>query len=320
MVTLRGSSFHRDPTARPGFTSSSLHSQLFSPPRGSAVAESRVRYCQNDSDLYSVESFIELGAELKLDVLDIRTDKGWGSAPGDTSGGKSSEVTEEYLAGVKLLALQRGLSIGYLASIGHFTGTPEENAALVAAAKEDVDTAVLMGAPLLRCFTSCAGDDYGPDVQAREIECFQEICDFAATRGIAVGCQNHPSTGAHMLRIKEAVNRPNFTFVLDTGQWVGGANKNSGPTNEVTYDWMRECAPYAAHVRAKFFCVESGKESWLDYARIVGILDEAGFNGTLGIVFEGGDVNKGISDREVFEICAAELQVLTAARRSAPKL
>ena len=177
------------------------------------------------------------------------------------------------------------------------------------------------GAPLLRCFTSCAGgDDYDADVQAREVECFQQICDFAAPRGIAVGCQNHPSTGAHMLRIREAVNRPNFTFVLDTGQWVGGANQNSGPTDEITYDWMRQCAPYTAHVRAKFFCVESGRESWLDYARIVGILTEAGFNGTLGIVFEGGDVNEGISDRDVFEICAAELQALTARAALASKL
>lgn len=275
---------------------------------------------QNDSGLYSVESFIQLGAELKLDVLDIRTDKGWGSAAGDTSGGKSSDVTQGYLAGVKLLALQRGLSIGYLASIGHFTGTTEQNAALVAAAKEDVDTAVLMGAPLLRCFTSCSGDDYGPEVQAREVACFQEICDFAATRGIAVGCQNHPSTGAHMMRIREAVNRPNFTFVLDTGQWVGGANKNRGPADAVNYEWMEQCAPHAAHVRAKFFAVESGKESWLDYSRIVRILDAAGFNGTLGIVFEGGAVNKGLSDREVFATCAAELRELTARRNLAAKI
>jgi len=78
-----------------------------------------------------VESFINLGAELKLDVLDIRTDKGWGSKPGDTSGGLSSEVSLDYLIGVKRLALEKGLSIGYLASIGHFTGTPEENAELV---------------------------------------------------------------------------------------------------------------------------------------------------------------------------------------------
>ena len=59
-----------------------------------------------------MESFIELGHELGLDVLDIRTDKAWGSQPGDTSGGKSSEVSAEYMAAVKMLALKNGLSIG----------------------------------------------------------------------------------------------------------------------------------------------------------------------------------------------------------------
>ena len=101
----------------------------------------------------------------------------------------------------------------------------------MAAAKADVDTALLMGAPLLRCFTSCSGD-YTEDIQKREVECFQEICDFAAAKGVTVGCQNHPSTGEHMMRIFNAVNRPNFTFVMDTGQWVGGANGNRGPADE----------------------------------------------------------------------------------------
>ena len=272
---------------------------------------------KNDSGIYSVESFIELAASLKLDVLDIRTDKGWGSKPGDTSGGLSSEVSKDYMTGVKLKALKAGLSIGYLASIGHFVGSVEENAKLVQAAKDDVDTALLMGAPLLRCFTSCNGD-YTDDIQRREVECFQEICDYAAARGVTVGCQNHPSTGDHMLRIHRQVARENFTFVLDTGQWVDGANGGaareleggSPAASETNYDWMAMCAPFAAHVRAKFFRIDSGTEELLDYPRIVKLLDAAGFNGTLGIVFEGGDVNKA-TDREVFALCASELRSLT---------
>jgi len=64
-------------------------------------------------------------------------------------------------------------------------------------------------------------------------------------------------------------------------------------------------------VRAKFFHVDDGAESWLDYQRIVRILDGAGFNGTLGIVFEGGDVNDA-TDKEVFTLCRDELRRLTA--------
>ena len=77
------------------------------------------------------------------------------------------------------------------------------------------------------------------------------------------------------------------------------------------YGYMEQCAPHAAHVRAKFFHVDDGAESWLDYQRIVRILDGAGFNGTLGIVFEGGDANEA-TDKEVFTLCRDELRRLTA--------
>ena len=82
---------------------------------------------------------------------------------------------------------------------------------------------------------------------------------------------------------------------------------------------MAMCAPFAAHVRAKFFSVDSGSEAWLDYPRIVKLLDKAGFNGTLGIVFEGGDVNAA-TDREVFRLCAAELRRLTQSLAISAKL
>ena len=171
--------------------------------------------------------------------------------------------------------------------------------------------------------------DYGC---RREVACFQEICDHAAAFGIAIGMQNHPSTGEHMQRIHRQVDRENFTLVLDTGQWVGGANGNRGPADEQVYGWMEECAPLAAHCRAKFFKIDSGSyyacraeavhvycqhatspfhfrrcfnrtgggvsrltasrfwtgsEEWLDYPRILKLLHSAGYNGTLGIVFEG---------------------------------
>ena len=118
---------------------------------------------------YSVESFIEHAGLLNLDVIDFRTDKGFGSPAGATAGGKTSEVTKEYLQGIKLQCLKKGLSIGYLASIGHFNvATDEEARPLVDAAKADCETALLLGAPLVRCFTSCSGD-YTADIQRSRV-------------------------------------------------------------------------------------------------------------------------------------------------------
>ena len=45
----------------------------------------------------------------------------------------------------------------------------------------------------------------------------------------------------------------------------------------------------------------------MDYKRIVALLHDAGFNGTLGIVFEGGTVNA-VDDREVFALAARQLR------------
>jgi sugar phosphate isomerase/epimerase len=245
--------------------------------------------------LESVESYIDCAYELRLDLIDFRRDRGF------------SSKEPAYLFDIKLKCLRRGLSIGYLASRGHFRGTDEELRHKVEQAREDVDVALFLGAPMIRLFT-------GPPLesreeQRREIDCFQQVAQYAATRGLAVGLQNHPSTGDDVLRILAETDRPNFTFILDTGQWVGSPARNKGiadPHIDI-YRFMEQTAPYAAHVRAKFYKIDSGREEWLDYERIVGILAQAGYNGSLSIVFEGQDLNA-CGDKEVVHLAAAHLR------------
>ena len=43
-----------------------------------------------------------------------------------------------------------------------------------------------------------------------------------------MGLQNHPSTGDDVIRIIEETDRPNFSFLLDTGQWCGSPARNRG--------------------------------------------------------------------------------------------
>ena len=147
-----------------------------------------------------------------------------------------------------------------------------------------------------------------------EIRCFQEVCDFAADAAIIVGLQNHPSTGDNVLRILRETDRENFTFILDTGQWVGspGLNRGVGDPDVDIYHYMEQTAPHAAYVRAKIYKIDSGREEWLDYPRIVGILKSAGFNGVISITFEGKDVNR-CDDRETFRLAAQHLRETIAA-------
>ena len=58
------------------------------------------------------------------------------------------------------------------------------------------------------------------------------------------------------------------------------------------YEYMEQTAPYASCVRAKIYKIDSGREEWLDYPRIIEMLYTAGFNGNVSICFEGGDRNR----------------------------
>ncbi len=254
-------------------------------------------------ELETAEGFVDLAAELRLDAIDFRSDVGFGA---EVRGGP------QQLLELKLRCHKAGLPIGYLASRGHFTGSEEELRAKIDYVVDDIERAVILGAPAIRVF--CGEQPRSKREQEAEIRCLRECCDLAANRGIIVGLQNHPCTGDNILRLLEQVDRTNFTHILDTGQWSGCAAYGDPPgpaAGEEIYRFMEQTAPFATHVRAKFFKIDSGREEWLDYARIVAILEDAGFNGIMGVVFEGRRVNS-CGDREVIARAAAHLRHLLA--------
>ena len=251
-------------------------------------------------ELETAEGFVDLARELRLDAIDFRSDVGFGSA---------GRGERQQLVDLKLRCHQAGLPIGYLASRGHFTGSEDELRAKIDFVAEDIERAALLGAPVIRVF--CGEQPRSTGEQEAEVRCLRECCDIAADKGVIVGLQNHPCSGDNILRLLEQVDRANFTHILDTGQWTGCAAYGDppGPAGDRVYRFMEQTAPYATHVRAKFFKIDSGREEWLDYERIVAILVEAGFNGIMGVVFEGRGVNS-CGDREVIARAAAHLREL----------
>ena len=245
--------------------------------------------------LQSIESYIDHAYDLRLDLIDFRSNRGFSSSEPD------------YLIKTKLSCIEKGLSIGYLASGGHFVGSDEELGAKVQQAKADMDIALVLGAPMIRLF--CGQPLSDPEERRREIQCFQEVGDYGLKVGIAMGLQNHPSTGDDVIRIIEETDRANFGFLFDTGQWCGSPAFNRGtpdPEHDI-YEYMKQTAHLATHVRAKFYKIDSGREEWIDYERIIPILAEAGYNGALSVVFEGKDANS-CNDKEVMRLAAEHLQ------------
>ena len=82
--------------------------------------------------LESVESYIDHAYSLKVDLIDFRRNRGF------------EADNTDYLFAIKLRCLGYGLSIGYLASQGHFKGTDEELQSKIAIAKEDIDISLFL--------------------------------------------------------------------------------------------------------------------------------------------------------------------------------
>ena len=276
---------------------------------------------ENAGQFIDVESLIDLIHNLRLDIVDLHLYRGFRSR------------NSEYLRQIKGKCLRYGLPIGYVGIGNGFVGAaiganqrvvgvplpPEELCRRVAEAKEAVDVAAFMGAPLVRLF----GGGLPEGTEDREalwsamIRSFQEVADYAIDKGIFLGLHNHPPavapTGDDILRILHDTDRENFTFILDTGQWFGSPGTNLAgkfDSGLAFYHYMEQTASHAACVRAKIYKIDSGREEWLDYERIVSILKAVNYNGNVSIIFE--DRNNRCGYAEAIGLAAKYLRGLLA--------
>jgi sugar phosphate isomerase/epimerase len=84
----------------------------------------------------------------------------------------------------------------------------------------------------------------------------------------------------------KAVNKPNFGTLPDFGNLP--TQGRNGPYTIDIYDAIARMMPYAKGVSAKSYDFDaSGKETKLDYARILKIVTDAGYHGFVGIEYEG---------------------------------
>ena len=237
------------------------------------------------TDAAAFEQHLQFAGDIGLDVIDFHLS----GMPRDPA----------FIMRIKRMCVDAGLLIGYLGG-GKFVGPLEERSDRLDIGRQDVDTAALIGAQMLRVFARYKWPD---SVEEQErfwgpmIEDFQIISDYAAAKGVVIGLQNHnhgsfAMNADQVLRILSDVDRPNFTYIMDTGQWqgaVGGSPRGWRDLNVDIYrDYMERVAPYTSLVRAKIYKIDNGWEEWLDYPRIFKILRQHDFNGTVSIVFEGG--------------------------------
>ena len=189
--------------------------------------------------------------------------------------------TGEYCRRLRRQAFLLGLGISGTAIRNTFTHPPgplldKE----IAHVKRWIDLAVDLGAPTIRIF---AGDlqKGTTEAQARGwcIKAIQECCAYAGPRGVILALENHGgivSTVDQLLSIVNAIESDWFGVNWDSGNF-----RSADP-----YGDLAKAAPYAVTAQIKTDISPSGVRQDADFARVVGILRDAGYRGFVALEYE----------------------------------
>jgi L-ribulose-5-phosphate 3-epimerase len=151
--------------------------------------------------------------------------------------------------------------------------------------KKWVDAAAALGCHSIRVNT---GHHYSATNTKAAAEACGALAEYGATNQINIICENHggPSSDPDsLLALIKAVNNPRFGTLPDFGNFE--KDKQGRYTIDV-YDAIARMMPFAKGVSAKSYDFDSeGRETKLDFARILKIVTDAGYHHFVGIEYEG---------------------------------
>ena len=146
------------------------------------------------------------------------------------------------------------------------------------------------------------------------VESLTILSDYAAPAGINVVVENHgglSSDGTKLADVMKTVDRKNCGTLPDFGNFCvkreGGAQWGAACVEQYDiYKGTEELMPYAKGVSAKTFDFKpDGTEATIDYPRMFRIIRDSGFNGYIGIEYEGdhlGEEEGIIATRKLLEM------------------
>jgi sugar phosphate isomerase/epimerase len=151
--------------------------------------------------------------------------------------------------------------------------------------KKWVDAASALGCHSIRINT---GNNYSFDNVMAVAESCNALVEHAEKQGINVICENHggPSSNPDaLLSLISRVGKDRFGTLPDFGNFQ--KDKMGKYTIDI-YRAIDRMMPFAKGVSAKSYDFDSqGRETTLDYARILKIVTDSGYHGYVGIEYEG---------------------------------
>ncbi len=193
-----------------------------------------------------------------------------------------AEETDAYLIALRRHAFLRGIAISGTA-IGNNFSHPKgpKRDAEIAATKQWIDRAALLGAPHIRVFAGVTKEIPRDEADKLVVSALEECCDYAGKRGIFLGLENHDSIGsaATLLPMVKAVKSPWVGINLDSGNFRTGD----------PYQDFADCVPYAVNVQFKTEVHDGSPANKVpaDLKRFTRILRDAGYQGWVALEYEG---------------------------------
>ena len=194
-----------------------------------------------------------------------------------------ADVTDDYLRQVRRHAFLRGVEISGT-SVGNTFMHPAgpERDKQIELVKRWVDRCAVLGASHVRVFAGSPEKDQPREEAVKNcIAALEECADYAGTRGVFLGIENHGGIVAEpagLLEILKAVKSPWIGVNLDSGNFHGAD----------PYADFAQLAPYAVNVQVKSEIRRAGaKENEpADLARVVKILRDANYQGWVALEYE----------------------------------
>jgi sugar phosphate isomerase/epimerase len=159
--------------------------------------------------------------------------------------------------------------------------------------KKWIEAAKFLGCKTVR--VNLHGEGKTADKLTASVDSLSRLGEFARPMNINVVVENHgsdSSNGEWLVKVMKQVNKVNVGMLPDFGNFCmshpWGSTQEGCENAYDRYKGVEETLPFAKGVSAKSYDFDAaGEQPLIDYKRLLGIVKKSGFNGYIGVEFEG---------------------------------